>query len=345
MARKSLIDLSKPPKMAVHHLCADYAELLCLVNQDQMVSQSYVLDRIHDSRDLNFEYTEMVEELVPEYSDLEGSETDWEEEGSRIAEVDDAVAARVQDWFQHLQWRSNAFAHVYPFHVSHDGWEITRKSDVSPQQKLYIFLLLASNLRYINNPTILNKLATHFEVASTLALNEYLSPSGSAFMFGLNQLNTGPYNGTLWDRINRLAHDIGDQPNLNHQAHLSNKQGERGMDVVGWIPLKDRSPGCIIVTGQCACGYENWSDKQLTSHSTRWKNYILFTVQPINSAFIPHCFRNASGSWYDPTQINDSILFDRLRITSLIGDRRQDLSNKLPYDVVDRVLQTVETAV
>jgi hypothetical protein len=287
---------------------------------------------------------EMVEDLVPEFVDPQGSETDWEEEGSREAEVDDAVESKVQDWFLHLDWRSSAFADFYPFVVSRDGWEIERKSEISAKQKFYIFLLLASNLKYFTSPAIRNKLTTHFEVASTQALNRYLAPSGSAFMFGKNQLNTGRYSGTLWDRIQRLAHDVGDQPRLTQAAYPSNKQGERGMDVVGWVPHRDRLPGCIIITGQCACSYEEWSDKQLTSHRTRWKNHILFTVEPINSAFIPHCFRSASGSWYDPTQINDSILFDRLRLVNLIGDEYDDLSNILPRDVVDRVLQTVETA-
>jgi len=314
MFSQDFYNLENAPTTTVDHLCVDYVELLCLAHIDRAVSRASAIDRFHDA-------------------------------GRRFMEEEELVA---EDWFRQLEFRKETFREFYPFSLTPDLKELYRESTITPKHKLYIFYLLSSNLRHFPSKT--NKktqtlMGNYFERASVFALEHYLAPGCKAYLFGKNPLNSGPYTGTLWDRIEKFSEDIGDKPRHSKSHYPSDKEGERGLDVVGWRPFRDKNQGLLIVCGQCACGYEDWEDKQLTLHAVRWKSHIIFTASPVNMVFIPHCFRQSNGEWHDVTRINDSILIDRLRLVHLLEGRCDSLVDELPYDVVDRVIEYIESLV
>ncbi len=72
--------------------------------------------------------------------------------------------------------------------------------------------------------------------------------------------------------------------------------------------------------GQCACSADDWENKQFESHYLTWRNRINFMHRPANFVFVPICFRDSNGNWFDKDKIHDSILIDRLRICALLSD-------------------------
>lgn len=339
------IDLEKPPVSTNEYLSADYIELLCLISIDGIKSKEQVASRIFKLDDVNADSEDLREEAEIEESEVLHVDDEAKHLAPLRSRLSEKKEKQAVDWFAQLEFRVGVYEDFYPFYLSKDKGILSRKEEITQKNRLYIYLLLASNLDYFSK-AIQIRLANHFEIASITALKQYLSPLSEVYLFGNNPLNKGRYSGSLWERIVRFSNDIGDRPRREQRYYPSTRQGERGLDVVGWIPLADKREGLFVVTGQCACGPEkNWEDKQLTSHPVRWNTHINFTATPINTIFIPHSFRHSNGEWYDITRINDSVLFDRLRLIYLLNNVYNSLDDKLPYDIVDQVINTKESLV
>ncbi len=345
MSLEFSINLENPPVSTNEYLSSDYIELLCLTSVDGILSKEQVAARIFKLDDIDADAEALEEEAIQEEDELlhVDNEADYlPEPKHRLSE---RKAMQADDWFSQLEFRAGVYGDFYPFNLSNDKDSLSRTEEISLKNKLYIYLLLASNLRYFPKREQ-TRLANYFEIASVEALKQYLSPVSEVYLFGNNPLNRGRYSGSLWERIMRFSGDIGDKPRREQKYYPSKNRGERGLDVVGWLPLPDKREGILVVTGQCACGEEkDWEDKQLTSHRVRWESHINFTAKPINSIFIPHSFRSSDGEWFNVTRINDSILFDRLRLIHLLDDVCDTLGDKLPYDIVDQVLKFEESLV
>ena len=325
---QKLESLPQGVKSANLHIWADWVELLCLVNMDREVSVEWVLDRISERRDLG-----EVEEPdpVPTSSD-------------ETAELHDRYVREVYQWFEHLAYRAGEFEAFYPFELGEGTLRCKDGIDDDPRCRLYVFLLLASCLKYITK-SCENWLANRFEIASLVALKSYLPTAGTLRLFGTNPLNSGSYGVMFRHRLELLAKELGERISSRSEGENLNHSGDGGLDVVGWVPFGDKAPGSLLLFGQCACG-KGWEGKEFEAHARKWEKYISFTVPPSNVVFVPYCFRRADGRWHEQLAISDSILIDRVRMVHLLQDKLRLLGRIHPYDeLVSEVLQYVEPLV
>ncbi len=340
-----LKSLENIPQTSNSHEIADYIELLCLVSQDGRFSKADVLDLVRERVE------DLGEGKPTEVPDVEDEEL-VEDQGLDTAEdvgpivANDKWDQRVNDWFKTLEFRVRVFTDRYPFNLVRNGSVLTLRGSklrMNQQRRLYVFLLLASNLRYFTK-TDQTSIASIFEVASWYALERYLPADAKVHMFGRHALNTGDYSGSLWGKVNKLAANIGEKVVCQKSDFKPTNTGDAGLDVVGWLPFdleeNEMARGFLLVFGQCACATD-WPKKQYETHYDTWKNYISFTTYPLRLTFIPYCFRDANGNWFDWTKIGMTVLVDRSRIMNLIGESTKKLNPHLARHV-DDVLKNAE---
>ena len=306
-------EFQRVPKGSIDHLWADYIELLCVANIDGEFSKADVLDWLKEGKDLG-----VIEGRLASKLQL------------RDAEADDWIDTQIGDWYRHLQFRAGAFTDFYPFHLTRANDTLILHQPLTPRQKQYLFLLLSSNLRYFT-PKDRATLTNTFEIISLGALRKLLPPNAEAHLFGSRQ--QGRYTGTLWEKINALAGDLQEQVRADESDFPLENRGDKGLDLVAWIPLGDDVGSLPIVFGQCACSLQDWSTKQSSSSAAAWSRTISPLAPPSNMAFIPHCFRRTGGEWYKSTDIHESVLIDRLRLLRLLGDS-YDLIENSPSNIM-----------
>ncbi len=319
------MDLSSlPRKNSAAHVWVDYIELLCLFNRDRIITKADVLDRQRDESDFHADMIETTAEAEPngfEGYDLETDELENSLPGLKVSETKDKEERQLDDLFRHLSYRQVAFHEFYPFQIGDDGQTCYRHELLSEKHKFYIFLLLASNLNYF--PRRHHILTRTFEIVSWAALKEFLPASAEVHIFrpiGEMRDNHQHYAGNLWNRMKTLADDLRERL-LLEESHISSRDsGDGGVDLIGWVPAGDSlTGGLLCVFAQCACTDE-WITKQNSSKVDAWRLKLTFTSPPSNMVFIPFCFRNASGEWWRPHEISQSILVDCVRLIHFLRE-------------------------
>lgn len=327
----------------------DYIELLCLTSKDKRVSKADVIDLIRErKRDLNegrplegpeADDEDMEAEIRKELSIEDEESDDIDDRTIEPAMATDKWAKKVGDWFSDLEYRAAAFSEFYPFKVIKGGSVLVVSGTAKPNltRSVYIFLLLAANLRYFSK-TEQTQISSAFEVVSFHALKSYLPLQSVLYMFGKHPLNVGgPYStGSLWDRLNKLARDLREEVVCQKANFKPSNTGDAGLDLVGWVPLEQSTMrrGFFLIFAQCACT-PKWVSKQFETHYDTWKNYMSFTTYPTRLTFIPYCFRKPSGAWHDHTKISMTVLVDRLRLIDLLRGKQSSLREYISDHVND----------
>lgn len=296
----------KKPNEAKHktQIYADYVELICLFSKD-FISKTDALDRLIDA----------------------GEEFDIENPADgEIGLVESQKNDKAEGWinaiFEYIEERKLLiYKKDYPFETfSEKGIKLIGTNILTEQQKLYLYLLIASSL---NSFMKLNKEITlEFETLSEIALKAYLPPNAKVFGFGSNT----KYKGNAQTKIKQLAKDInlGINERIINQIPSKNTK-EKGLDIVGWLPFEDNNPNTIIILGQSACG-KDWFGKQIESF--RYNRFYNEYLQPFTHAmFFPYDFKNKDGVFgFDIDLYNNNIVFERRRLLNLIKD---DIFNQL----------------
>lgn len=272
------------PRDTDTHTRADFAELLCLFDLDRTCSKETVNDHVRDNNDDG-------RGLIPD------------------EELDDVMA--------HIQWRIAAFGDSYPFKFHDHGSAFYVDGELTDKQKLYALLLICANLPFVEPDT--NPLTNAFERVATLAMSNSWFQGGVVKNFGKVE---GVYEGRKWERINALARDIGARPVCTEQTFRGRDSGDGGIDIVGWSVLdsyeRRNTPSGLA---QCACSRNEWVKKQNEiSHDRLASNILPPSTRWEQILFIPHCFRGNRGEWAYDGEVGMTVIFDRLRILSKIGD-------------------------
>ena len=315
----------KFPRTLQGHILADYIELRCLVSQDGETGRDEIEGLVEKQKD---------------FEESEGIEEGHGIEGSPYAapEVSDSKREQIDSWFDHLQYRAEAFNGFYPFVFTKEPKTLFRRNSFKLVHKLYVSLLLSSSLQYFSKQTE-QYLSQSFEIISLLALRNYLPNNAEVHHFGKNPLNRGRYaKGNVWERIKKLSGDLHEAVIPPKSDFSSHDTGDYGVDIVGWIPACDTNKGFLIVFGQCACS-ESWREKQHESSSSRWNHIMTFMASPNNMSFIPFCFREPDGSWFSETKLENSIWFDRLRLVNLLQNQLSFFQDLPSFGIVNKVLQ------
>lgn len=335
---KSLQSKPSYPRYVTIHW-ADYIELLCLANLDGEVSKDDVVDRLEERGN------DLYEGYPDDVSEFQAFDSDEGDIATRRGERDDKWKTLVGDWFAVLKLRTALYGASYPFRITEK--EIIIDEHLSKDQKVYIYLLLCSNL-YLFDKKSQNILSSSFELLCYEAMRSFLPADAEIHLFGKNQYNkTGRYhtNMTFWDKINSLAADLHEQinPNISKDDYPTTNKGDGGLDVVAWIPTGDALPSTLIYLGQCACT-PDWVGKQNDSSFQSWINKISFTNYINNVVFIPYCFRGINVKWFKPGDIRLSFLIDRKRILFYL--KATDILSNLPSsEIVEKIIKTKEGVV
>jgi hypothetical protein len=303
------VTLEKLPRVGHRHTWADYVELLCLFNLDREVSKDVLVERFRERQDTGEELDEEPEDEVEETIEHALGET---QEG---AFTDERLGEKAEELFRHLKFREGVFGKKYPFAVDMTRRRLTLRRTTGAS-RLYLFLLLASNLRYFRKLT--QRLTSDFETLSKRALEQILPETAKVYFFhGAGR--SGRYKGRLFDKLTLLAEDLAETMNVDAQDFEDGNVGDGGLDLVGWVPLGDSVPGMLLCLAQCACT-DKWVKKQrepLAIHEI-----MTLKGTPAKLTFIPFCFRRPTGEWFYKHDVA-TVVMDRLRLMYLMREPRQ----------------------
>ncbi len=261
------------------HTVADFAELLCLLKPDRILS---------------------VEDLEDHLVDTCG-----EVRGRRS----------LGDVFSHMTWRASAFRDYYAFSVANNQQSISAPDGLAIKQQAYVFLLLCANLPYLERKHY-KTLTDAFERAAHLALRRMWPQSAEVRAFGKNNAQ---YVGTKSERLHKLAVDLGCRPSIDPAKFRTGDAGDGGIDLAAWLTLDDHEgENKFTCLAQCACSRDEWTSKQFEISVGRLGKLFNPTSPWLELICIPICFRNNNGRWYLDSEVADKILIDRYRLLRLI---------------------------
>lgn len=253
-------------------------------------------------------------------------------QGSQISEIMDARNQAVEEWFEQINSRQSLYTDCYPFEFDSSSNELTLidETNLNEYQKLYLALLLSSNLDYAQG--FLYDLTNWFEVFChelTWAMLPAMGAENHRFGKGRRQTQ-GRYTGNIEEKIQLLAQDLCVNIRTDfledcarNPTILNRKStGDKGLDIVSWISFEDKQPMTICYFGQCACGIE-WEEKQFELHSVIWDDIFQFKTLPTNVLFIPRSYRFTDGRFFQYGNLHQTVMIDRLRLIKLAQNRRE----------------------
>ena len=276
------------------YLYADYIELVTLFYNEVPVSVGEIMSRFRD----------------------EGVFSQRNSDQNQ-AEENDKNETFVRNIFSVLDERKSLFSNSYPFEYEEE--ELSLKANLTDKNKLYLFLLLASNLSTFK--IFQYNLTSEFEKVSYQALKKYLPETAETKSFGADS----EFKGYFHDKITQLAELMNvdaDDKFLETCSPKSTQDG--GLDIVSWLPFEDQISNFISVFVQCACG-KDWKKK--LNETRRFNRVLKVYLNKINhSIFIPYALINYHKSeFYEHQEFGeDTLVFERKRILSLIDENLFD---------------------
>jgi hypothetical protein len=337
-----------PRERELHHW-ADYAEINCFASADGLYSRGQLSSQIRQGRDTGEAVEastqgeavlndQMLDSLlgINDSGDLalSSGEPSWDsdfdsttsDEGVHLdnATVADGLGRRVDDIWRHLQYREKAFGDNWPFALEPMTQALTIASDLTEAQRIYLFLLECSLLRY-QDRTTRGSLTRVFELVAHQAFLSAFS-GWEVHVFGTAAPgNTRFFHGKLWDRLVALAADLRTPLLVREDEVSAQNSGDNGLDLVAWLPLPEKSKGLPIAFAQCACGASDWKDKQGEASEQRWGETMRLSSPVQNWLFIPFCYHDPQGDWETPFSVHNGVLVDRLRIFKLLEPRLSEV--------------------
>lgn len=155
-----------------------------------------------------------------------------------------------------------------------------------------------------------------FERLSSEALRSYLN--GETVVLGF------PNSAGLREQVRSIASKC-NEPLGGREPTSDDK--DRGVDVIGWKPFKDRRNNQIVILMQCAAGKHWRAKKQIPLKS--WTEFIHWGLSPIPGIAIPQI---ASLSSWNNIVDEYTFIVDRVRILKSIHDftfEDSNLSNEI----------------
>ena len=174
-----------------------------------------------------------------------------------IQDDENATTDKIDEVMQEIGQRHLACGGGYPFILRHEGTVLECAAlDDRVQRIAYRYLLLCTRLRMdrsrvqagLDGANLMERLSAH-------VLANYLgSARCQSLVFGTSA------GGSFSDRVEKLCSALGEGGGLRPLAGVTPPaSGDAKLDVVAWIPFRDRQPGQLVVFGQCKTG-TNWRD-------------------------------------------------------------------------------------
>ena len=278
---------------------ADYIELLCLYNDDHLISKDDILDMLFDN----------------DTEELQRGESDHSAKYDRLVAV-------IDNYYEIIEYRFSMHEDYYPFEIE-DGQCIILKDGLSEKHMHYIFLLLCSNICFIDQSS-LQKITHTFERYCQPIMKILMPNDAQTELFGTTRDNS-LFRGTLRTRISQLANILGAQTTKSmdkDEKYDRIHAGDAGLDIVSFLKL-DNASHIPLALGQCACSYDEWMDKQSSIDNDTWSTRIDPLAPFWRYMYVPFFCHDASGRLENLTEIH-TCLIDRQRILNIF-----DLHNEL----------------
>lgn len=280
----------------------DYAELCCLNGLDKMITKDDVLS------------------LLSVAEDDSGQE-------SHSSNYDNLVA-NIDAMFEQINFRSKEIPLFYPFDYV-EGC-LCVKEEFSKNMIQYIFLLIASNLTFLDKSSSA-MIAKDFEEYCKNIFKFLVSEDSEIYIFGTAR-NNSLFTGNLRTRIEKLAECFGAQTTktFDEDSQFDVAGGDEGIDLVAFNKL-DNATHIPIALGQCTCSYSKWEIKQEEINQDAWTQKIMPLAPFGKFMFVSFFCRDATGKFENPTTIT-TCLIDRLRILKVIEKHRESIYDKIDFE-------------
>ena len=260
------------------HTLADFAELLCLLKPDRVLSAD-----------------DLDDHLVDECEEQRG-------------------ARPLGDAFAHMTWRAAAFREYYPFTVADNQQSIEAPDDLTAAQQTYVFLLLCANLPFVDAPY--NPLTDAFERLAHIALKRMWPSKAEIRTFGKNNADYNGNKSERMHKLaldlgcrptvdptKFRTRDNGDGGiDLAGWLELDTHESENKLT-------------CLA---QCACSRGNWPGKQFEISRGSIGKLFNPTTPWLEMLCIPICVRNNNGRWAVDAEVGEIVMIDRLRLLRFI---------------------------
>jgi len=330
------------PFFDAHHW-EDWVELCCIASLDGEADVASMTDRLREERDVPKNNKSLEEEeFVEEFHEVSGSdEPDELLAEAHWADGPDKKMLRVKGWFLSLASRAQLLADHYPFTLSPDNAKLTLRPKLSDTNRLYIALLMMSNLHYFNKAQA--DLTSSFEILGQNVFSWMLPNNAIIHRFGKGKGNKGRYKGHIWDKLKLLADDLSCEIKCRKEQFAPNDNGEGGLDLVGWVPWQDSAPGRLLLFGQCACT-PKWVSKQNEASAATWNSKFEFVTAPLTVILIPFFLRTNGGGWHRQTDFAGHLIIDRLRFLRVLEANVAKLLELPAFEHVNACLAAKEGA-
>lgn len=318
--------LPRASKAFEKNVWADFVELLCLVSKDKEISLS--------------DLVEVARQEDPEHSERGDQES---------AEKEDSFRQQLSDVFSYLLSRKQSFGDFYPFSFVDEDTICVEQTPLSSGQKLYLFLLYASNLsRFTKSEQA--RLTKDFEALSK-AVIKLVFPQFNVEIFGTASQEGEPFHGgNVFDRLQRLSQYLN---TTLSDAALKNPRyrqagGDAGIDLVGFAQIEaagSHAPFVPTLFAQCACSVDEWKDKQFSIQYEKISKKFSNLASYCEFIIVPFSLRGTDGSWsYTDLDRIVVIPIDRVRflhIISLYGESFSFFENNDAYALVTDSLEEI----
>ncbi|QEL64785.1 hypothetical protein OTERR_13090 [Oryzomicrobium terrae] len=291
-----LLAMETPPSAADPLFWADFVELHALVHPDHCYSRGDLSTLLRRNRDTAINRTA-------------DEETRWR---------DIAIFAAT---------RSSEFGAAYPYRVSDDGDTLELIADLTAENEAYLKLLLASLMRHAPRNRRA-ELGRFFEQACHLVFCKLMPTGSTVYPTWASGGEAAHYQGTLFEKMTKLASDIRCTANFKERDFKANDTGDGGIDIVAWHPMADVRDGMPMAFAQCGCSKEDWSFKHLEASPSKHFRHFPVMHRWATYYFMPLDLRHADGDWAYKSDIGEAIIVDRLRLLRL--STQYDLLDDFP---------------
>lgn len=293
-----MFKLPKPPSpQAEIHELADYAEFLALKNGAS------------SSRDV-VGYLNQIDE---------------NDNNIGCDDNDDINAAQMDEVMTEIHRRLESCNGRYPFALDESGTIVRFDTSVRLEDRVvYLYLLLSTRLNMTSSKVQDGIDGTELlEDLSACVLRNYLGGNrAKSFVFGTAT------RGAFSDKITDLCCQLNEGSYYRSLDSVPPSAKDDKLDAVAWVPFCDRSPGQLIIFGQCKTG-TTWRDHvsqlQPDAFIKRWMTNP-YLIDPLRAFCVSEA---VNRSRWNGLSVYSGLLFDRCRL--------MDYSYEIPEILLTRM--------
>lgn len=183
---------------------------------------------------------------------------------------------------------------------------------------LYAFLLLLSVSPNVRAPAQMRKVDRPFDEVVLAALLSYLGPQSVGLRFG------SPASGKRPRKFGQAIEWLCEELTLPRgSGSTRGHTGDGGVDVVVWLPFRDKLGTFVAVLAQCTLQV-NWHRKGRDISPMQWRAWVDFGEAPPRCLAVPFSVDVTDQRW-DESRREIGVFLDRLRLL--------DLARRLPTDL------------